>query len=178
MKFWNSYSSITFIPRRGKPQATASATSNSEYSMEKIKMSYDKLDFTRPADNLRPHYHSTSTLKSNEKSKETLTNPQAETFLASRANHTSNTSGYAQVAVLTDPSVRRESSRHLSLHGDSHPVSKLSKLTSKNSFQQTFFTTFTYFLSVSVLVNCVSVLVNKCSVLNSCFSTFSGLFLR
>ena len=44
-------------------------TENGEYSMEKIKMSYDKLDFSRPAENLKPHYHSSSTLRSS-KSKE------------------------------------------------------------------------------------------------------------
>ena len=44
-------------------------TGTGEYSMEKIKMSYDKLDFSRPAENLKPHYHSSSTLRSS-KSKE------------------------------------------------------------------------------------------------------------
>ena len=69
------------VPRRGKHSAACggagnatsaiSATSgaNGEYSMEKIKMSYDKLDFSRPAENLKPHYHSSSTLRSS-KSKE------------------------------------------------------------------------------------------------------------
>jgi hypothetical protein len=48
----------------GSGSTSATAHPGGEYSMEKIKMSYDKLDFSRPAENLKPHYHSSSTLRS------------------------------------------------------------------------------------------------------------------
>ena len=63
-----------------------------EYSMERLKASYDKLDFTRPLEENKPHYHSSSTLKS-AKSKEEF-------------------SDYSKVSsILTDPSVRKNSGR-------------------------------------------------------------------
>jgi hypothetical protein len=82
-----------------------------------MKMSYDKLDFSRPTAELKPHYHSTSTLKSvksSTKSKELMS------IQSSAANNNSNNSGYVQATYLSDQSDhqdgggRRSSSGHLS----------------------------------------------------------------
>lgn len=90
--------------------------SGGEYSMEKIKMSYDKLDFSRPAENLKPHYHSSSTLRSSKSKEFTHTTPKAigdqESLTAS--NEPMVGSGYTPIAILNDPSARKCSSGHLS----------------------------------------------------------------
>merc|ERR1711956_26004 len=84
--------------------------------MEKIKMSYDKLDFSRPAENLKPHYHSSSTLRSSKSKEFTHTTPKAigdqESLTAS--NEPMVGSGYTPIAILNDPSARKCSSGHLS----------------------------------------------------------------
>ena len=83
-----------------------------EFSMEKLKMSYDTLDFTRPnTGELRPHYHSSSTLKSvkSAKSKELLVaNPTPNEIMG-------GSSGYVQATMLEDTNILRKlSSGHLS----------------------------------------------------------------
>ena len=96
--------------------ATAHPGGGGEYSMEKIKMSYDKLDFSRPAENLKPHYHSSSTLRSSKSKEFTHTTPKAigdqESLTAS--NEPMVGSGYTPIAILNDPSARKCSSGHLS----------------------------------------------------------------
>ena len=96
--------------------ATAHPGGGGEYSMEKIKMSYDKLDFSRPAENLKPHYHSSSTLRSSKSKEFTHTKPKAigdqESLTAS--NEPMAVSGYTPIAILNDPSARKCSSGHLS----------------------------------------------------------------
>ena len=96
--------------------ATAHPGGGGEYSMEKIKMSYDKLDFSRPAENLKPHYHSSSTLRSSKSKEFTHTKPKAigdqESLTAS--NEPMVGSGYTPIAILNDPSARKCSSGHLS----------------------------------------------------------------
>ena len=96
--------------------ATAHPGGSGEYSMEKIKMSYDKLDFSRPAENLKPHYHSSSTLRSSKSKEFTHTTPKAigdqESLTAS--NEPMVGSGYTPITILNDPSARKCSSGHLS----------------------------------------------------------------
>ena len=141
------------VPRRSKqvftgvPGATgvvgSTSCSNGEYSMEKVKMSYDKLDFSQPASNLKPHYHSTSTLKS-KSSKEMLSlstaqNDSGEVGLGlpepvlESSHHmnlsnliplrSTNTTAPGYSTFYTDPRTRRASSNRLS-HGDIHQVIK------------------------------------------------------
>ena len=88
----------------------ASASAHPEYSLERLKASYDKLDFARPLEENRPHYHSSSTLKS-AKSKEE--NRQFEDY-----------SQVSSTSILTDPSVRKNSMR--SSHGEIPPPVRFS----------------------------------------------------
>ena len=81
--------------------------SDLEISKEDIPTdtSYDRLDFTRPTADLKPHYHSTSTLrsvKSTSKSRECFEQDVSRI----------PTGSYIQTALYTDPSSRRFSSEH------------------------------------------------------------------
>ena len=85
--------SSSTVPRRTTLRDTT-APSGAEYSMERLKASYDKLDFARPLAENKPHYHSSSTLKSAKSKDET------------------DFSDYSKVSsILTDPSVRKNASR-------------------------------------------------------------------
>ena len=82
----------TFRDHSAAAAMAGAAPPGGEYSMERLKASYDKLDFTRPLEENKPHYHSSSTLKS-AKSKEEFQE-------------------YSKVSsILTDPSVRKNSGR-------------------------------------------------------------------
>ena len=99
------------VPRRTTMRdVAASASAHPEYSLERLKASYDKLDFARPLEENRPHYHSSSTLKS-AKSKEE--NRQFEDY-----------SQVSSTSILTDPSVRKNSMR--SSHGEIPPPVRFS----------------------------------------------------
>ena len=78
-----------------------------------METSYDKLDFSRPAAELKPHYHSTSTLKS---VKSSVSKSRDEVGGLEGVQNSCNiipTVGYSQTALFTDPSTRRASSGHL-----------------------------------------------------------------
>ena len=79
-----------------------------------METSYDKLDFSRPAAELKPHYHSTSTLKSVKST--TVSKSRDEVGGLEGVQNSCNiipTVGYSQTALFTDPSTRRASSGHL-----------------------------------------------------------------
>ena len=85
-------------------------------------MSYDKLDFTRPSENLKPHYHSSSTLRSSkskefgaaEKTRQNATATTADQESLTGSNEPLASCGYTQITILNDPSARKCSSGHLS----------------------------------------------------------------
>ena len=100
--------------------STAANNPSAEYSMERLKASYDKLDFTRPLQENKPHYHSSSTLKSAKSREE-------------NHHHFEDYSKVSTSSILTDPSVRKNSMR--SSHGEmpppvsiSHSFSPISKV--------------------------------------------------
>ena len=84
-----------------------------------VETSYDKLDFSRPAAELKPHYHSTSTLKSVKSTSVSKSRDEGDGGLLEGVQNSSkmpistNSSGYIQTALFTDPSTRRASSGHL-----------------------------------------------------------------
>ena len=95
-----------------------------------VETSYDKLDFSRPAAELKPHYHSTSTLKSVKSASVSKSRDEGDGGLLEGVQNSSkmpistNSSGYIQTALFTDPSTRRASSGHL-CHNTNSRVSYL-----------------------------------------------------
>ena len=95
-----------------------------------VETSYDKLDFSRPAAELKPHYHSTSTLKSVKSTSVSKSRDEGDGGLLEGVQNSSkmpistNSSGYIQTALFTDPSTRRASSGHL-CHNTNSRVSYL-----------------------------------------------------
>ena len=95
-----------------------------------VETSYDKLDFSRPAAELKPHYHSTSTLKSVKSTSVSKSRDEGDGGLLEGVQNSSkmpistNSSGYIQTALFTDPSTRRASSGHL-CHNTNSKVSYL-----------------------------------------------------
>ena len=55
---------IYAIVRPADPAAVSSSSANGLPPPDVVPDSYDRLDFTRPVRELKPHYHSTSTLRS------------------------------------------------------------------------------------------------------------------
>ena len=121
------------VPRRTTMRSDTTQNSaltnnpSAEYSMERLKASYDKLDFTRPLQENKPHYHSSSTLKSAKSREE-------------NHHHFEDYSKVSTSSILTDPSVRKNSMR--SSHGEmpppvsiSHSFSPISKVISPIFFQ-------------------------------------------
>ena len=84
-------------------------------------MSYDKLDFSRPVEKMKPQYHSSAStlLSAKSKSKELLNISNAS---ADDRRGLPSAGGYTQVAILTEPCTRKASSGHLS-QGEIPPVS-------------------------------------------------------
>ena len=89
-----------------------------------VETSYDKLDFSRPAAELKPHYHSTSTLKSVKSTSVSKSRDDGGLLEGVQNSSKIPTTAYIQTALFTDPSTRRASSGHL-CHNTNSRVSYL-----------------------------------------------------